>query len=319
MLPQLNITTMFNVVAYTLFIYDFVLTFADEVERFWSRPRRSWAFPLFTAIRYITLLGRVPAFAANFLPSRSGSRSSVCDGLVLADQVTMGIVQVMCSIVMTLRVYAIYGENRRVLFLLFSIIGLAMGIGLCAVFFKPSLSTTPVQSHGCLHFISPRQFVFIMISHCTGLVFIGMLFTFRSPGYAAAWSAQLFFDAMVFGLMIWKLLRMESMGRRSLVDILLRDGAMYFAVMTAINAANIIIFIAGPPNMKSVLSSPTNMLCAILISRLMLNLRDTAREDIGVLCAQNVNISPGETSSRVRRPSWREEPFSGVDWRSVRN
>lgn len=297
MLPQLNITTMFNVVAYTLFIYDFVLTFADEVERFWSRPRRSWAFPLFTAIRYITLLGRVPAFAANFLPSRSGSRSSVCDGLVLADQVTMGIVQVMCSIVMTLRVYAIYGENRRVLFLLFSIIGLAMGIGLCAVFFKPSLSTTPVQSHGCLHFISPRQ----------------------SPGYAAAWSAQLFFDAMVFGLTIWKLLRMESMGRRSLVDILLRDGAMYFAVMTAINAANIIIFIAGPPNMKSVLSSPTNMLCAILISRLMLNLRDTAREDIGVLCAQNVNISPGETSSRVRRPSWREEPFSGVDWRSVRN
>ncbi|KAI5997279.1 hypothetical protein F5J12DRAFT_340893 [Pisolithus orientalis] len=71
---------------------------------------------------------------------------------------------------------------------------------------------------------------------------------------------------------------MESMGKRSLVDILLRDGAMYFAVMTTINVANIIIFIAGRPNMKSVLSSPTNMLCAALISRLMLNLRDPIRE-----------------------------------------
>ncbi|KAI6041952.1 hypothetical protein EDC04DRAFT_2663946 [Pisolithus marmoratus] len=130
MQPQLNLTATLNVVAYALFIYDYVLTFADEMERFWSRPRRSWAFLLFIAIRYITLLSRVPAFAVNFLPSSFGPYSSVCHSLLLADQLAIGIVQIMCSIVMTLRVYAMYGENRRILFLLLSFIGIGLGVGL---------------------------------------------------------------------------------------------------------------------------------------------------------------------------------------------
>ncbi|KAI6142617.1 hypothetical protein BKA82DRAFT_741565 [Pisolithus tinctorius] len=71
-----NIATAFNIVAYTLFLYDYVLTFADEVELFWSRPRRSWAFLLFFANRYITLLGRVPpSFTANFVASKFGPYS----------------------------------------------------------------------------------------------------------------------------------------------------------------------------------------------------------------------------------------------------
>lgn len=47
----------------------------------------------------------------------------------------------------------------------------------------------------------------------------------KTLGYAAAWTVQLVFDIMVFSLTLWKLLRMESTGSRSLIGILLRDGA----------------------------------------------------------------------------------------------
>ncbi|KAI6006760.1 hypothetical protein EDC04DRAFT_3095582 [Pisolithus marmoratus] len=327
MQPQLNLTATLNVVAYALFIYDYVLTFADEMERFWSRPRRSWAFLLFMAIRYITLLSRVPAFGVNFLPSSFGPYSSVSVASSqtslhpdsdIAIVLAINIPDFFHQVVMTLRVYAMYGENRRILFLLLSFIGIGLGVGLWGLIIGSSLPTEPLQNQGCLRSISQQQFVFIRLFHFTESVLIRVLFSPRTPGYAALWGVQLIFDAMVFVLTVWKLLRMESMCKRSLVDVLLRDGAMYFAVVTAINVANIVIFIMGQPDMKSLLSSPTIMLCATLISRLMLNLRDPAEEDIGALCVQNIDIDIGETSSRMRRPLY-QGPFSRVDWRSVQN
>ncbi|KAI6041961.1 hypothetical protein EDC04DRAFT_2664093, partial [Pisolithus marmoratus] len=59
----------------------------------------------------------------------------------------------------------------------------------------------------------------------------------------------------------------------------LRDGALYFAVITAANVANITMyFVMTDPSERPMLSTPINMLCAVMISRLMLNLRDLERK-----------------------------------------
>lgn len=58
-------------------MYDCVLTFAREVDLFWNQPRRTWAFALFIANRYIALFGRIPAFLENFLPDSGGADSPV--------------------------------------------------------------------------------------------------------------------------------------------------------------------------------------------------------------------------------------------------
>ncbi|KAG6330818.1 hypothetical protein ID866_8271 [Astraeus odoratus] len=50
-------------------MYDYALTFPAEVDLFWSRPRRNWAFALFIINRYVSLLSRAPVFLQNFLPS----------------------------------------------------------------------------------------------------------------------------------------------------------------------------------------------------------------------------------------------------------
>lgn len=60
-----------------IFLYDYILTFGEEVDHFWERSRRrSWASVLFMSIRYITLLGRLPAFMVNFLSVNMDSINS---------------------------------------------------------------------------------------------------------------------------------------------------------------------------------------------------------------------------------------------------
>ncbi|KAI6006763.1 hypothetical protein EDC04DRAFT_2907771 [Pisolithus marmoratus] len=76
MYSGINIAASFNVAAYVLFMYDYALTFGREVDLFWCQPRRTWAFALFIANRYIGLFGRIPAFLENFLPHSGGSRSA---------------------------------------------------------------------------------------------------------------------------------------------------------------------------------------------------------------------------------------------------
>lgn len=48
--------------------------------------------------------------------------------------------------------------------------------------------------------------------------------------WAAAWGGQLFFDAVVFILTLKKLTSSHSLGRRTFMSLLLRDGVMYFAM-----------------------------------------------------------------------------------------
>ncbi|KIM64894.1 hypothetical protein SCLCIDRAFT_96374, partial [Scleroderma citrinum Foug A] len=104
-----------------LLLYDYTLTFAREIELFWRRPKRSWIFALFVANRYISILGRVPTGAYSFwLPTTPSDYSvgplvSPCKSLHLTDQFIIVVVQVIGSVIMTIRVYVLYPHSRAVL------------------------------------------------------------------------------------------------------------------------------------------------------------------------------------------------------------
>ncbi|KIJ15387.1 hypothetical protein PAXINDRAFT_11931 [Paxillus involutus ATCC 200175] len=65
---QLQINTVVTTVSFAILIYDYVLTFEREVRLFWQRPwpRLSWAFALFVANRYITLMVHVANVVETF-------------------------------------------------------------------------------------------------------------------------------------------------------------------------------------------------------------------------------------------------------------
>ncbi|KAI6142603.1 hypothetical protein BKA82DRAFT_4189048 [Pisolithus tinctorius] len=163
----------------------------------------------------------------------------VCKPLMLYDSATIVVVQVICGVVMIMRVYALYERSRCVLALLLWVAVCGIVVGGWAF---SSLPSTPPAV------LAPTQA--------------------PSIGYvAAAWSGQLLFDALVFGLTLWRSVYSRTPRRRSITDVLLRDGA----VMSAANLGNIIALL---DNVKNIADSFTSIISATMISRLMLNLRD---------------------------------------------
>lgn len=159
---------------------------------------------------------------------------------------------------MIARVYVFYNRNRRILSLLVAVVMIGVGLFCWAFSLRPSEPTVIAQGTyaGC--------------SQLTTSV--------EASYWAATWGGQLLLDIVVFTLTLKKLIRARSLGKWSYMALSLRDGAIYFAVMTAVNVANIATYLVLADPYRAILSYLTNMLCAAMISRLMLNLRDLEHE-----------------------------------------
>ncbi|KAI6098507.1 hypothetical protein F5141DRAFT_428815 [Pisolithus sp. B1] len=262
-----------------LFIYDYALTFSKEIDLFWFQPRRTWAFAFFIANRYIGLFSRIPTFFLFFLPMAGGpwweqfgpgphpSLTCVvhrCSDLQLFNSIAILVLQLIGGMIMIARVYAFYNQDRRILSLLVAVAMICVGIsGWELSFHSPSTATS-----------KPTTTAQGTYPKCRELVTSA-----EASHWAVAWGSQLVFDALVFTLTFRKLIKARSLGKWSYMALSLRDGALYFAVMTATNVANIVTYLVmANPYERSMLASPTNMLCAVMISRLMLNLRDLEHE-----------------------------------------
>ncbi|KAF8841093.1 hypothetical protein BDN67DRAFT_967571 [Paxillus ammoniavirescens] len=232
----------------SILVYDYVLTFEREVRLFWQRPwpRLSWAFALFIANRYITLMVHVADVVETFWVFTPASGKAVrekCKGLQLFSQLGIVFVQLIGIAVMTMRVYAFYERNRRILFFLLTVAFIIISFGFWAILFDSTGPIVPLAPKlrwskimGCVDPIEPEH-------------------------------GRLGFDIIIFVLTLWKSLDLGRIGDRTLIDILLRDGQ----IMTCANVGNIIAF---SPLKKSIVTGFTNVLSASLISRLMLNLRE---------------------------------------------
>ncbi|KAL4073413.1 hypothetical protein J3A83DRAFT_4228341 [Scleroderma citrinum] len=197
---QGDISASVEVMNCTLLLYDYALTFAREIDLFWKRPRRSWPFALFSANRYITMLGHVPLFVRSFWSSNVADDS---------------------WFVMCMRIHALYQNNRSVLIYLLVLALGAIVVGCWAIFFHQFSSST-----GSMTPSSPLQEELTYAIGCPGS---GYLSSQGGLYMAVAWSGQLVFDFSVFLLTLWQSLRIRTVGNRNVTDILLRDGTLYFA------------------------------------------------------------------------------------------
>lgn len=248
-----------GVIQFSLLFYDYVLTLGREIEFFWKRPRLSWPFVLFIANRYLIILSHVPTSVYMFWYPGMDTSYSWCHPLSIFDGASIIVVQTIGGIIMIMRIYALYERDRCVLAILVFLAVGAITVGCWAVFTLPPLPAAVLV---------PTQEPLI---GCTGK---GYLSSAEAPYLSAAWGGQLLFDAVVFGLTLWRSVFTRTPGKRNISDILLRDGILYFAVMSAANIGNIITILVASENIKNAASGFTNVISATMISRLMLNLRD---------------------------------------------
>ncbi|TFK40054.1 hypothetical protein BDQ12DRAFT_734091 [Crucibulum laeve] len=242
------------VASIAILYYDYLLTLPAEISRFWSMRRITWASSFFYLNRYLTLLGHGPVVHQYFWSSSSPERFSVCLSLLLFHQYLAIAVQTIVGILLIMRTYALYKRNIWVLLGLCAAGGVVIAFGTWCVVSggKSTQTAASLPITGCLVPISQDD----------------------ASRLASAWTGMLCFDVLIFGMTIYKSITRKREGRSTLLNVLIRDGAIYFGVMVIAGLSVIITFYVSPEYERGITTTLTNVISSTMISRLMLNLRD---------------------------------------------
>ncbi|KAI6142720.1 hypothetical protein BKA82DRAFT_4341266 [Pisolithus tinctorius] len=167
--------------------------------------------------------------------------------------------QVIVCMLFVIRTYALYGRNKRILaFLLFTTVALVSVVAWSLVGQVTSVTNLP----SCQIIYSTNTAIHL----------------------AVPYEALYVFDTLIFGLTAYKTfkvgIRSIVHSKPKLVVLLLRDGAIYFAIVAMANLANILSFYVAPEHLKGGLSTISICTAVTMVSRLMLNLHKTA--DAGI-------------------------------------
>lgn len=238
-----------HVFAVAILVYDHIITLVPEMVYIW-RSKRIGVKALFLANRYYALLVNIIATVLEFKDfSLEG-----CKAAMQFRQLSVLLTAVIVAVLLVLRIYALYGCSRRVLAGL-----VVVGITLAGISVWQVLSghSDIRNSPGC-HIAYDRE---------SGI---------RT---ATGWEALLVMDTLVFALTLKKTLgdrprnsRLTLTRTSDLVNLMLRDGTIYYSVMVLATVANILTFYLSAPLIKGVLSTFTSNISVTMLSRLMLNI-----------------------------------------------
>ncbi|CAK5272698.1 unnamed protein product [Mycena citricolor] len=255
---QLRISAWLVFSPFTLLCYEYLITLDDEIARYWSAGR-SWGSALFFLNRYVALLGSVPVVVEFMLASMNADarRKQLCSAFQSYHSYFALFSQVLVCVIIVTRTYALYGRNRIALTAMVTVVGALVTLAIVILVRggDDGALSRNLLAIGCPSATSHPQ----------------------SIRTAIAWSGMLIFDCMIFFMTLWKAVRFSFRGRENsgtLLHVLVRDGSMYFGLMAIANAVNIGTYTMGGPIMSGAVTTGVNILSSVLVSRLMLNIRD---------------------------------------------
>ncbi|KAK6971880.1 hypothetical protein R3P38DRAFT_3494785 [Favolaschia claudopus] len=257
----------------------------DEINFMWTRVPSASAFWFF-AVRYLGILGNIPVTVSTFYSFPASS----CRAFHTAHQIVLVGTQLVVSLVMLVRVHALYGRSLRVLAAM-----LVAGFALLAVILNPWLSGLLTWAKN--RFLSKD---FLAVTHVR-----------LSPDLAGAWLALFAFDSLCFGLTLFKTYSTwqrtgSEANHLPIHALVLRDGAFYYAAMSLANFANLVTFYIAGPNLSGSLSTFASCISVTMMARLMLNLHPTSDASRG---AANLTVDLDDCNSPVvfrRGGFWRD-------------
>lgn len=245
---------IFYIVSLSLLYWDHFLTFDDEVKYVW-RSSFSWSSFWFFLNRYFAFFGNIPVIVIAFSYSLP---TSICNQYHLYHQLLILFTQCIVCVILTLRVYALYNCDRRILFVLV-VSGLVIaGIGSWALLDQRAFAIENVP--GCHSGTAQETAIRI----------------------ATAWEVLVLYDTLVFVATMVKTCRDRNNGfSDGLLQLIFRDGAMYFGIMMAVNLGNLLTFYLSTLSvMRGGLSTFASSVSVTLCSRLLLHLHERVNNDI---------------------------------------
>ncbi|KAJ6597560.1 hypothetical protein DFH09DRAFT_1272231 [Mycena vulgaris] len=242
-----------HLVYLVILFWDHLITLDNEINLIWRR-KKSLSSYSFLVNRYFAFLTGIPVLLLPFLTLSS----ETCVHYTLFREVALLGTQLIVSSILVMRIYALFGRNRRVLWCILVIGAIVLGASVWSVTGQKGYRS--MAAAGC-HFA-------IMESTANRM--------------AGCWEALFAFDSIIFGLTLYNAYttRRRMAPRSNLHSLVLRDGAMYFSIMALANLANIATYYVPQPLYQGSLATFSNCISVTMVSRLILNLH--AHANVGI-------------------------------------
>jgi len=161
---------------------------------------------------------------------------------------------------MIIRVYALFGRSRRVLWFMIGTAACVVGVSVWSV--SGQEGSRSLIEGGCHYGLTPSTALRL----------------------AGSWEALFVFDTTIFALTIYYAYSAQRWRIRqtNLHTLIVRDGAMYFGIMALANLGNIGTYylVEYWPFLPGALATFANCISVTMISRLLLNLHEHAQAGI---------------------------------------
>ncbi|KAF8885340.1 hypothetical protein BD779DRAFT_1673744 [Infundibulicybe gibba] len=243
---------MFSLASCVMLFYDIFLTIDKEVERIWKRPFTPLTV-LWFLNRYLSPLGYIVIIVS----FHDNWEKSVCNRYVLYPEALKIVTAFTIGVIFILRVYAMYGRSQVVL-----IGGGTLLIAELAVKIWAFTDGTSLD----------------LPSGLVGCILVGR----SDRRFAMTWIAELVFDSVVFLATLFRAIALNRLrfgNTHSLIELILRDGIAYFAVISVANLVTVLIFMFAHPDIKAINASFSTLITSLMVSRLILNLREAPAAD----------------------------------------
>ncbi|KAK0219918.1 hypothetical protein IW262DRAFT_989063 [Armillaria fumosa] len=238
-----------HMIAISFVYWDHFITLDAEIEYLWKQPKTPSA-RLFFLNRYLAFFGNICVTVLVFTTisvTLSTLQSSPPSAVNYQPN----------HILLTMRIYAIYACSLRILYCMVASAIVLLGVSCWSLFGQKHVDFTPVS--GC-HIGLDRD---------------------TAIRIASAWEALFIYDTIIFSFTLFKTYKeRRNHITPDILSLILRDGAIYFAVMAFANLFNILTFYLAPPFLRGSLSSFASCISVTMMSRLMLNLHQTATAGI---------------------------------------
>jgi len=251
-LADANVAKEYALASWALFLYEYCITFDEEVTNIWRTRGSRLLKVLWVFNRYTFFLSFTPTLLLSFVPLSPDQ----CRMFVKFPAAMQIILNASADCTLLLRTYAVYACQRWVLVLLLPLVFIEAAVESWAVTMGVPAELPPGVA-GCILTGNPAD----------------------GDRFALYWIGQLVFPTLALGMTVGRIvfLRRAGLSKGSITDILLRDGVIYFAVIFLANLANIISVATAAQSIQQINAPFSEMITTVMICRLILNLRTDMR------------------------------------------
>ncbi|KAJ7161211.1 hypothetical protein C8R46DRAFT_1106732 [Mycena filopes] len=280
-LADARLTNYLAASAIAILVAEYLGTIDDEIEFVWNRR---WSIPSFLYLwnRYMTVF---TVLSCSLYMFREIDSNNTCRAFIVAEGLVSTLLVVSLDLMLTLRVWVLYGKTRRAAWLLFPLLIAELG-SMLVILLLPATYL--------------NDFVHL------GPTLPGCYFTIpvmRGPYFALFAVPPLFVTFLMFILTVYKcsmVLTKDKSIDMPIVTLFMRDGIIWFVVVFGIDGAQLVVWAMGRATLTQVLIIPSLVLYSLVSSRVLLNTKSlsgtsTAEDDVEAQTEKLLPDSPVES------------------------